>query len=282
MKDNNDIYGTHTIQERSFEILKFLDKVCRQNGFTYYLAYGTLLGSIRHEGFIPWDDDIDIWMPRGDYMKLLEYLRVQNKDERFVLNEGIHAPKGDRPPELQMRILDLNHSLTRGYAGTSIEAHPWIDIFALDTFPIQKKKSYLKKFQRSLFFYKVARCKNFLIISNSFFGKMNKLIYTLHQKLKLFFFLSEKRSLKRVVRCLTKYQGIASEEYFCYAAVYLPKPEKCFFSSDWFGTPREGMFEGSSFCIPVDSHNVLTKLYNNYMELPPEIERFRTHASHEE
>lgn len=174
-----NVYGVKKVQEQSMEILKFFDKVCRENGFTYYLAYGTLLGAVRHSGFIPWDDDVDIWMPRQEYTKLLEFLK-NNQNERFVLNDGVHKKEGDRPIDLQMRILDLQNTITRAYAGKKTDFHPWIDIFALDTFPEKKKNKFVKKFKRQLFLYKVARCKNFLIVSNSFFGKMNKIIYTLH------------------------------------------------------------------------------------------------------
>lgn len=55
------------------EALKKIDEICTKNNFRYYLAYGTLLGAIRHKGFIPWDDDVDIWMPRPDYEKFVKY-----------------------------------------------------------------------------------------------------------------------------------------------------------------------------------------------------------------
>ncbi len=108
---------------------------------------------------------------------------------------------------------------------------------------------------------------------------MNKIIYTLHQKFKMFFFISEDRCLKKAVRVLTKYCGSESKEYFCYAAVYLSRPQKCFFSSEWFGKPEELEFEDGRFYVPSDSHSVLTKLYSNYMELPPESERIPTHGT---
>ena len=60
------------IKECSLGILDFVDNVCRENNLVYYLCGGTLLGAVRHEGFIPWDDDIDIMMPRRDYERLFD------------------------------------------------------------------------------------------------------------------------------------------------------------------------------------------------------------------
>ena len=68
------------IQKGSLEILRIVAKICDKQGLIYYLAYGTLIGAIRHKGFIPWDDDIDIWMPRNDYKKFIEYF-IKHKDE---------------------------------------------------------------------------------------------------------------------------------------------------------------------------------------------------------
>ncbi|WP_222931036.1 LicD family protein [Treponema phagedenis] len=67
------------IQKESLKVLKLVDYICRQENLTYCLFYGTLIGAIRHNGFIPWDDDIDIVMPRNDYDKLKRYF-IDNKD----------------------------------------------------------------------------------------------------------------------------------------------------------------------------------------------------------
>ena len=74
MKKQNfgDKLDLKDVQEISYEILKEFKDFCNTNGLRYYLAYGTLIGAIRHKGFIPWDDDIDVFMPRPDYEKLLQ------------------------------------------------------------------------------------------------------------------------------------------------------------------------------------------------------------------
>ena len=65
------------IQQISLQVLKTISRVCEEQGFRYTLAFGTLIGAIRHRGYIPWDDDVDILMPRPDYERFLVYL--QNK-----------------------------------------------------------------------------------------------------------------------------------------------------------------------------------------------------------
>lgn len=66
------------------EIMQEIDKICRENNLQYYAAWGTLLGAVRHKGFIPWDDDIDIWMKRKDYNKFLEIIKKQLKSPYCV------------------------------------------------------------------------------------------------------------------------------------------------------------------------------------------------------
>lgn len=63
------------VQEGTLEVLKRLDAICREQGLRYYLFYGTLIGAVRHRGFIPWDDDLDVGMPRPDYDRLVDYCR---------------------------------------------------------------------------------------------------------------------------------------------------------------------------------------------------------------
>ena len=70
------------IQDLSKEILFKFDDICTENGFKYYLAMGTLLGAVRHNGFIPWDDDIDVWMPRRDYCSFIEYMANNSSNHR--------------------------------------------------------------------------------------------------------------------------------------------------------------------------------------------------------
>ncbi|MBQ8959020.1 MAG: LicD family protein [Bacteroidales bacterium] len=74
------------LQLKMLEEVRILDKICKENGLTYYLSSGTALGAVRHQGFIPWDDDMDIALPEKDYCKLVSILR-HYKSEKYVLHD---------------------------------------------------------------------------------------------------------------------------------------------------------------------------------------------------
>ena len=67
------------------DILQKIDALCREQGFRYYLNSGTLLGAVRHKGYIPWDDDIDITMPRPDYEAFYRFFKENNTDDEMQL-----------------------------------------------------------------------------------------------------------------------------------------------------------------------------------------------------
>jgi lipopolysaccharide cholinephosphotransferase len=117
------------LQKKQLEILKEFDRVCRENNLTYFANGGTCIGAIRHNGFIPWDDDVDVMMPREDYEKLLKlqnpwsdskyFLQTFRTDKHYVLNFAKLRDSSTTYLESLFYNIRQNHGV-------------WIDIFPLD------------------------------------------------------------------------------------------------------------------------------------------------------
>ena len=82
-----EIICLEELKKIELDILLYIDKVCSENDLRYMLCGGTLLGAVRHKGFIPWDDDIDIMMPRPDYNKFIEILNKSNGKYKILTSE---------------------------------------------------------------------------------------------------------------------------------------------------------------------------------------------------
>ena len=74
------------LKKIELEVMEYYNEICQKHNLTYYIFYGTLLGAVRHSGFIPWDDDIDVLMPIDDYKKLLNILKNDKHDKYYVQN----------------------------------------------------------------------------------------------------------------------------------------------------------------------------------------------------
>lgn len=116
------------VKERLFTILSDYADYCDEHGLRYYLCGGTLLGAIRHKGFIPWDDDIDVIMPRPDYDRLVQ-LNIQGMDSRYKL---IGYASGNSLWPFS-KIIDLTTYTENEYRAS--EENLWIDIFPMDGLP---------------------------------------------------------------------------------------------------------------------------------------------------
>ena len=112
-------------------MLKDVAKFCDDHNIKYYLCGGTLLGAVRHKGFIPWDDDIDIMMPRPDYLRFLELYNGTNP--RYVV-KGIE--NDDRYWRPFAKVFDLHTELDEPiYNVKGLTNHVFLDVFPVDVIP---------------------------------------------------------------------------------------------------------------------------------------------------
>ena len=126
MKKASNEDGLRKLQLAELALLKQLKKICDENNINYHIDRGTLLGAIRHKGFIPWDDDIDVILRRDDYNKLLNLLSKQKniKFQSFETDEKYFY----YPPILyddSMNVLNTSVAINK-------IVHPWVDIFVVD------------------------------------------------------------------------------------------------------------------------------------------------------
>ena len=121
------------IQNESLRMLSIIDQFCIENGIQYSLGYGALIGAIRHKGFIPWDDDIDLIMTRPNYLR---FVSLFNKDKTINRDLKLFAPELDNSYYNITHICDMRRTRVRKYyQWTDEDTGIWIDVFPIDSLP---------------------------------------------------------------------------------------------------------------------------------------------------
>ena len=248
------------IKEIELDILIAFDKYCRENDLTYFLCGGTLLGAIRHNGFIPWDDDIDVFMPRPDYEKLM--ILTQSKPISSNFRLASYSNKNCFTPTPFYKVFDDRTFVVQHYSKIPLKI--WVDIFAIDGLPDEQKK--INKIYKKLSFYKtiLGICTSDFTYKQKLYKKIIKYI------LKPFVhMIGLKNICKRMDRNTVsiKYENsnIVGVKHWGYGPNEAMKKDELL--------PVEHVFEGKKFFIPANYHKYLTNLYGDYMQLPPEEQR---------
>ena len=127
------------------EIMDEIDRVCQAHGVQYFLGYGSLLGAVRHGGFIPWDDDMDIVMMRDQYELLMANFNEWRTTERFKL-----VSYRDKSSIYQFaKIIDTTTVIYENFVGKKAATGVWVDVFPLEHFSEQQGSALLRQHQRT-------------------------------------------------------------------------------------------------------------------------------------
>ena len=250
--------ATKTLQAKLLSMLKQFHDVCVENGLTYYMVGGTLLGAVRHQGFIPWDDDVDVAMPRADYNKLkvkASSLLPINLEIKFYEN----TPNS---PMHYVKLIDKGTTLIENKYRNYYEG-VYIDVFPLDGAP--SNLSLLKKTQR-----KAGRYQS-LIMNHCYTDGRSGIrkIYGLFAKM-----LDLNKLHNNLEKHLSKYSFDTSELVGNYLGSYGIRE---FVPKEYFGSPRLYAFEDAQLYGPENYDAYLKNIYGDYMKLPPEEKRINTH-----
>ncbi|WP_295235792.1 LicD family protein [Veillonella sp.] len=251
------------VKKCEVEILNYFDGVCRKYNLKYYLSGGTLLGAIRHKGFIPWDDDIDVCMPRIDYERMIQYLGEKN-DGRYILKTIKH---GELIPFV--KIVDINTHINSKYNDDSTEQHIWIDVFPVDGLPneIAECQKLYKKVHLYMRLLSLEKAK--LGEGRSTIKKFLK--FFIKPILKVY---GAKRIVNKLIKLSNSYKYETSEFVGCVAWGTYGIAERM--NKKEFEVMVEVEFEGNFYPSFSCWQTYLTNLYGDYMELPP-IEKRISH-----
>lgn len=251
-------YDIKHLQNKMLEILTAIDKTCREHNLRYYLIAGTMLGAVRHKGFIPWDDDADICMPHDDYDKLIEHSK-EWLPEQYEL---ICAENDKTYPQPFAKIQDA-HTTIIEHAHLRYLGGVYIDVFPLDGMPEKKWKQRL----HYLRYKHLCKLLYFTYRDPYRHGKGPSSWLPLLCR-KLFTVEGLQKSIRQLLR---KYDFDKSKYVLCFDDGLRSIVEK-----KVYGTPKLYTFEGRSFLGVNDADTLLTHMYGNYMQLP-KVENQRQH-----
>lgn len=260
--DTYEIAETQLQELKNIEldIFKQFLRVCRELHLKYYLVCGTLLGAVRHGGFIPWDDDIDVGMPREDYEVFVKkgqtllpdpyFLQTNETDPEFSANFAKIRNSNTTFVETSLRHCKVNHGV-------------YIDIFPLDYYPEGKITEI--RFQTRNYFL-MGR-----IAGSFYFPEKLRLISRIKHAVCRMIYPSLEKTLQRRDRLLKNVSAGSTLANHC--GVW---GKKEIMPVQWFGEGATLQFEGLTVTGPLEYQKYLTQVYGDYMQYPP-VEKRKGH-----
>ncbi len=255
--------AVHGVQK---ELLKKLDQVCRKQGLRYAAIHGTLLGAVRHQGFIPWDDDVDIAMPRRDYDRLLE-LAPQVFPEPYFLQTPANTENVFYGGYAKLRRSGTA-AIEPRHRGLNCHQGIWIDIFPLDVFPEDRERQ--KWLQRRISFWQ-------RLLMAKLYRPGHGMPEDINPKVLSFYYMAarclRRRWIRRRLEQLFRSCG-KSGKLAILACYYSGMPNRNIYPASLFDSLTEVPFEDFQIPVPQNHDEILSERYgSHYMELPDKGKR---------
>lgn len=246
------------IQDKILSILKEFISICEESNLTYYALGGTLLGAVRHKGFIPWDDDIDIGMPREDYEKFKKMAPNLLPSNLSIVNNPLN--------------LDITQLVDKNVTIKFINAenNVFIDIFPLDGY--LEKGSFAAKLHSSRVLFQRMLCKISVLdlLEDKDRGTIENLIVKISKTLRIQKLLPKDALVKNLHKLIQKYDFKTSP----YVGNVLGRyREREIVPCEYFKEPVSLIFEDTMINCPTKYKDYLSEIYGDYMILPPVEDR---------
>lgn len=249
-----------------YAILKEIKKICDNYNLHFFMIGGTLLGAVRHHGFIPWDDDIDIGLLRKDYETFIKVAPKELPSHLFVSN--YHTDEGMGEPFT--KVMDMRGRLVEIFASTSNSPKGvFVDVFPVDHVPDSKIKRIIHRFKN----YELR--KLILLNANYNFRKtgIKKIGYDI---LRTYAKMRGRKSLVDAYeKNASKYEHIPCKNVVILGSNYGYEIENIDIGA--MSSVQMVSFEGGQYPIPVGYERYLRKVYGDYMQLPPIEKRVNKH-----
>lgn len=242
------------LQKTEFDLLRELIRICDTLELKYYLVCGSALGAVKYGGFIPWDDDIDVALPRPDYELLCQKAPSMLPNDMFLQN-FITDPNY---PILSSKLRDLNTTyIEKNMQDLDIVHGVFIDVFPIDGLPntASEQKKYLKK----LHAFERRRSANLPRKYGVGIGLRSLGIYWINRLTGIY------RNTGETLRKLTEYvKRYSPEKAEIWCIHHEERSLSAFNSAEWYGEGTEAVFEGLTVMIPEKYDLYLTKRYGNW------------------
>ena len=255
------------LQIKEVDMLRDTVAFFDRHGIRYFAMSGTLLGAIRHKGFIPWDDDIDLAMPRKDYNHFLSIATANGIKLKHYTSDQSYPQYFAKIQSDKIKVIIKNTT-----TGTEEEASSWISVFPFDGMPKQALRRkifrYRILFRRML--YVMARFDELANLKKKGRSAVEKILIFLTQNLHLQKLLSKEKTFRKIDRLLQKYPYDEADYVVDAMGAYKFKE---MFPRNWFGNGKKYEFENLRITGPDNYDDMLTQLYGDYMTPVNEDER---------
>ena len=258
------------LQEIELENLRMLMEICEKNHLRYYLIGGSLLGAMRHRGFIPWYDDIDVGLPRPDYNRFVQIAKgylPAHMDVKTMTSDPNYKCYFTRLINNKKKIY-WDHGQYTAVIGV------WMDVFPLDGLPenplLRKMQVFRVKLNKAL--YKFTQI-DYVSTNRTNRPLSERVLIRFAQLTRIGRLMNADRRLEKLDQALQRYDYDASAYAWNFSGCY---GKREIVPHIQLGGSRTAQFEGMQVSIPEAAEDYLTSIYGDYMKLPPEDQR-RSH-----